>query len=155
MDGLVFFSHQSSIVQGHAYRMWQNSGQMCKVALVQGKQALRLYRARQTIKGRRVQVARLIVHARHDCIRGMHDAAHDEAAGGATRNVQRHALLHTKMLDQTPLYEKIRGKLDRAAESRADHGWAHTSVEAFYAFSPIYLPHAVKSVAVMVLCAYG
>lgn len=77
--------------------MGQNASQMGKVPLVQRKDTLRLDRPTQAIKSRCVQVARLVVHARHDGIRGMHDTADDKATGRTTRNVQRHALFHTQM----------------------------------------------------------
>ncbi len=121
-------NHPPICCRYYTYRMWQNARQMGKVALVQRQDALRLDRPAQAVKRRCVQVARLIVHARHDGIRGVHNAANDEATRGTTSNMQRHALFHTQVFYQPSLCEEIRGELYRAAETCAYHGWSYASV---------------------------
>ena len=135
--------------------MWQNAGKVGKVALVHGQQALGLDGAVNAVKGRRVQVACLVVHARHDGVGRVHDAADDKAAGGAAGNVQRHALLHAKVLDEAALGKEVGGQLDRAAKAGADHGGTDAAVEALYPLVCVDLLHAVDSAPVVVLGAGG
>lgn len=85
----------------------------------------------------------------------MHDTAYDEAARGTASNMQRHSLFHTQMFYQPPLGEEVCGKLYRAAETCADHGWPYTSVQTLDALGAVYLSHTVDGVFVFMLCADG
>lgn len=148
-------SQRSKRERKETYRMRQYPGQMGKIALIQGQHALCSHRPGQTIKRTRVQIARLIIHARHDRIRGVHNTANDEATRGTTRHMQRHTLLHAEMLDEPPLCEKVRGQLDRAAEPRSYHCGSHAPIQSLYALGRVDLTHAVERVAVVVLGADG
>lgn len=88
----------SNMLERQTYGVRQNAGKMRKVSLVHGHDALGLDRPVQAVESRLVQVARLVVHTRHDGVRGVHDAADNEATGRTAGNVQRHALLHAQVL---------------------------------------------------------
>jgi hypothetical protein len=55
---------------------------MCKEALVQGKRTFCLDSAEQAVEGARVEIAGLVVHATHDGVRRVHDAAYNESGAG-------------------------------------------------------------------------
>lgn len=85
----------------------------------------------------------------------MHDAADDEAAGRAARNVKGRALLHAQVMDEAALCEEVGGELNGAAKAGAYHGWADAAVQAGDALGGVDLPHAVQGVAVAVLGTDG
>jgi hypothetical protein len=121
LDGLFRKSQRKDSV-------WQDPGQMRKVSFVHGQDTLRLDRPVQAVKRRAIQVTRLVIHARHDCVRRVHDAANDEPTRCATRNMERHPLFHANVLNQLSLCEKVRRKLHRATKARSYHCWANASV---------------------------
>lgn len=70
----------------------------------------------------------------------MHDAADDEARGRAAGQVEGGAVLHPKMFDQAPLGKEVRGQLDGATKSSADHRCSDTPVKSLDAFIVVDLP---------------
>lgn len=50
------------------YGVRQDTGQVSKEALVNGENTFGLDRLRQTVEHALVEVARLVVHSRHNCI---------------------------------------------------------------------------------------
>jgi len=97
-------------------------------ALVDSEEALCAHGLGEAVEDALVEVSVLVVHARHDGVRGVHDAAHHEPAGGAAGQVQHRALLHAEVLDEPPLGEEIRRQLHAGAEARAHHCGRHAAV---------------------------
>ncbi len=87
--------------------------------------------------------------------RGVHEDADDEAADGATGQVQQRALVHAEVAHEAALGEEVGGQLHGAAEAGADHGGADAAVQAARALGGVDLAQAVPGVAVVVLGADG
>lgn len=133
--------------------MGQDSGQMCCETFVHGKYPLRLYCFDEAIKGRRVQISSLVIHAAHDCVWWVHDAAHDESRRCTASKMKHGSVLDTEMFCQTSLCKEVCWQLNGAAKSCADHGGQDTSVQALDAFVSIDLRHAIHGAFVFMLCS--
>lgn len=92
--------------------MGQYSCQMSEKALVDSQEALGLDCTEQTIECAVVEVASLVVHAAHDRVGRMHDAADDESRRGTASQMQSWAFFHTQVPDKPSLREEVCGELD-------------------------------------------
>lgn len=133
--------------------MRQDSSQVGKEALVDSKRALGLDCAEQAVKGTRVQVAGLIVHAAHDGVRRVHDAANNKARAGRGHEMQRGTLLHAQVFYKIAFGKEIRGELHARAKAGADHGRHDAAVEAFDALGAVDLGEAIGGIPVLMLGA--
>ena len=135
--------------------MRQDSSQMGKEALVNCKRTFRLDGAEQAIKRTRVKVASLVVHATHDCIRGMHDAAYNESRAGRGHEMQSRTLLQTKVFYKVALSEEVCWKLDTGSETSSDHGRYNTTIQTLDSLGAVDLREAIRGALILMLCTDG
>ena len=101
---------------------------MGKEALVDCKRTLGFDGAEQAIECARVKVTGLVVHATHDGIRRVHDAAHDESRASRRHEMQSRTLLQAKVFYKVALGEEVCWKLNTGSETSSDHGGYNTTI---------------------------
>lgn len=149
--------------------MRQDTSQVSKEALVDGKNTLCADSLEQAVKDALVQITGLVVHASHDSVyktelarsdlslmiiahtRRVHEAAHHKSRSSTTGQVQSRSFLHAKVPGQAALGKEVCGELDGTAKTRTDHSSAHTTVHALDAFTPVNLAQTVKRIFIVVL----
>lgn len=134
----------SDTVSEMTHGMGQDTGQVGEIALVDGKETLRADGLVQAIEDALVQVASLVIHARHDGVGRMHDAADNKSGGRATGQVQSRAFLHAQMSREAALREEVGWQLDRATESGSHHRSTNASVQTAHALRGIDLAQPVE-----------
>jgi hypothetical protein len=135
--------------------MRQDSSQMGKEALVKGKRTFRLDGPEQAIKGARVEVSSLVVHATHDSIRRVHDAAYNESRAGRRHEMQSRTLLHTNVFYKLALSEEVCWELDTGSETSSDHGRYNATIQTLDSLGAVDLGEAIGGAFILMLCTNG
>lgn len=152
--------------------MRQDAGQVGKEALVNGEKTFGLNSLGQTIEHAFIEVTRLVVHSRHDCVlshgltalhnsagvfdlhtRRVHNAGDNKSRRCATGQMQARALFHTQVSCQTSLGEEISGQLDGASETSPHHSSTNATVQTTHTLRLEYLAQSIERVAVLMLRA--
>ena len=126
---------------------------MSKEALVHCQKTLCFDGPVQTVKGSRIEVTGLVVHATHDSVWWMHDTADNESGTCRGQEMQSWSFFHTEMLHQSSLGEKVGWKLYTRAETGTDHGGANTTVKTLDTLGAVDALHAIQSIDIVVLCS--
>lgn len=123
--------------------------------LVDRQNTLRLDSFDETIGKTRVQIAILVVHPGHDCIRGVHHHTDCNTTACTSCNVLDGPFTQQVILFDLPLCDEVSWELDTASSTCPDYRTRDTAVQSPNALRSVNRPRCFNEIFIRMLCANG